>query len=255
MKQCQYTSLGVPPRGRWDACAQQSKHARRCTKSIGNGKAQGTHGADGAPEGVERLQLRTRLEVRRGLRLDDLQAGKRSQVGSYLVSNECWPTILIGHAIHAAIFNESKLYMDYTWNTNPKKLEARCTEIRETTAKTSRNFKFRKQGFLAMRFEVSAARVSNFSEYHQIVSGRHLTRFQCQMGIVSSNSRNWALRRQDVSPPQNRSVCVMFASALEPCKMRYTAGTVAQKRFQPLIQSQQIYSICFSIHSECTKMR
>ena len=141
MKQCQYTSLGVPPRGRWDACAQQSKHARRCTKSIGNGKAQGTHGADGAPEGVERLQLRTRLEVRRGLRLDDLQAGKRSQVGSYLVSNECWPTILIGHAIHAAIFNESKLYMDYTWNTNPKKLEARCTEIRETTAKTSRNFK------------------------------------------------------------------------------------------------------------------
>ena len=120
MKQCQYTSLGVPPRGRWDACAQQSKHARRCTKSIGNGKAQGTHGADGAPEGVERLQLRTRLEVRRGLSLDDLQAGKRSQVGSYLVSNECWPTILIGHAIHAAIFNESKLYMDYTWNTNPK---------------------------------------------------------------------------------------------------------------------------------------
>ena len=115
--------------------------------------------------------------------------------------------------------------------------------------------KIRKQGFLVMRFEVSAARVSNFSEYHQIVSGRHLTRFQCQMGIVSSNSRNWALRRQDVSPPQNRSVCVMFASALEPCKMRYTAGTVAQKRFQPLIQSQQIYSICFFIHSECTKMR
>ena len=72
--------------------------------------------------------------------------------------------------------------------------------------------KFRKQGFLEMRFEVSAARVSNFSEYHQIVSGRHLTRFQCQMGIVSSNSRNWALRRQDVSPPQKsismRDVCI-----------------------------------------------
>ena len=51
-----------------------------------NGKAQWTHGADEPPEGVECLQLRTRLEVRRGLRLDDLEAGKRFKVGSYHVS-------------------------------------------------------------------------------------------------------------------------------------------------------------------------
>ena len=115
--------------------------------------------------------------------------------------------------------------------------------------------KIRKQGFLVMRFEVSAARVSNFSEYHQIVSGRHLTRFQCQMGIVPATRGTGPSGGRTSRLRKNRSVCVMFASALEPCKMRYTAGTVAQKRFQPLIQSQQIYSICFSIHSECTKMR